>query len=227
VLLAASGALNVVLGLRLAAWRPSPPPVHPETSEPGASRAGPGADGPRRSGSMLDLYTPLALGHERPATFADAGAADETDLGHEVLCEIAREQSRQRWEAQRDGILRALRTQLADAAQRERKTADKVAALQGVLGLGTEEARAFAEAYAPIGHGRLDAIGARLEHEPADWSGAFDQLRGLFTDEDALVRERYGDERAAKLRAAEREERLVLLAIFATLAGRPWEDALR
>ena len=65
------------------------------------------------------------------------------------------------------------------------------------------------------------------DREPADWSGAFDQVRGLFADEDALVRARLGDERTARLQVAEREQRLVLLAIFATLAGRPWEDALR
>ena len=88
------------------------------------------------------------------------------------------------------------------------------------------EGRGLLDAYAEVRRGRMGEMRRLLEEEPADWSGVFDQVKALYGDEDELVRGRLGEERARRLREAQREERLALLAIAATLAGRAWEDAL-
>ena len=158
--------------------------------------------------------------HARP----DGGVGE--DLALRTLCDIGREQARQRWEPWKEGVQFLMRWYLSDPGVQERKTVEKTAEIQKLLGLSSQEGHELLGDYAGVRRERVAEVRRLIEQEPADWGGVFDQLKGLQTDEDALVLKRFGADRARTLSEALREERLLLLSVMATYAERPWEDSV-
>ncbi|MBI5479587.1 MAG: hypothetical protein HY906_12055 [Deltaproteobacteria bacterium] len=159
---------------------------------------------------------------ERPRH--DGGVGD--DLARRTLCDLGREQARQRWEPWKEDVAHLMRWYLSDPGTQERKAVEKTAEIQKLLGLSSQEGHQLLGDYAGVRRERVSEVRRLIDQEPADWGGVFDQLKGLQADEDALVLKRFGAERARKLAEALREERLLLLSVMATYADRPWEDSL-
>jgi hypothetical protein len=153
------------------------------------------------------------------------GGVDE-DVARRTLCDIGREQARQRWEPWKEDVLHLMRWYMSDPGTQERKTVEKTAEIQKLLGLTSQEGHQLLGDYAGVRRERVAEVRRLIDQEPADWGGVFDQLKGLQSDEDALVRKRFGAERAQKLSESLQEERLLLLSVMATYAGKPWEDSL-
>lgn len=149
-----------------------------------------------------------------------------SDLAPRTLCDIGREQARQRWEPWKEDVAHLMRWYLADPGIQERKTVEKTAEIQKLLGLTSQEGHQLLGDYAGVRRERVGEVRRLMDQDPADWGGVFDQLKGLQSDEDALVLKRFGAERSRKLAEALREERLLLLSVMATYADRPWEDSL-
>jgi hypothetical protein len=173
-------------------------------------------------GGRAAVATRPAAGVERPRR--DGGVGD--DLARRTLCDIGREQARQRWEPWKEDVLHLMRWYLSDPGAQERKTVEKTAEIQKLLGLSSQEGHQLLGDYAGVRRERVGEVQRLIDQEPADWGGVFDQLKALQADEDALVLKRFGAERAQKLAEALREERLLLLSVMATYADRPWEDSL-
>ena len=165
---------------------------------------------------------PPRLAVERPR--GDGGVG--LDLGSLTLCDIGRTQAKQRWEPWKEEALHLMRWYLADPGTQERKTVEKTAEIQKLLGLSSQEGHQLLGDYAGVRRERVAEVRRLIDQEPADWGGVFDQLKGLQADEDSLVLRRFGAARAGQLADALREERLLLLSVMATYADRPWEDAL-
>ncbi|HEY3357556.1 MAG TPA: hypothetical protein VGQ83_30170 [Polyangia bacterium] len=220
-LLLGSVALNVVLARR-AGERPAaaaPPPAPAERARRVVAR--------ESYPTIPEIgVRPERSVHERAGAAGDGGA-DELSLRRDILCDLAIENTRLRWEERRDEVLDVLRQQLADWEKQKRNTVIKVAEVQRLLGLTNGEALALYDGYANVRNQRVGAVRTYLAQDPPDWTQAFDQVSNLYTDQEQIVRDRFGETRARKLHDAEREERLVLLSIMATMAGRPLDDALR
>jgi hypothetical protein len=216
-LLAGSVALN--------AWQATHPPRPPSRPTVAAAPEPTAPERPALGGLLPDWGRPAFPAHE-PAmvTAVDAGL-DEAALNREILAWMARELSRQLVAMQRDGFRMALRDYLGDNNRQAGNAIEKTLEIRRLLGLRDDEARALYDEYSAARLRRVNAMRWGLEQEPVDWSGVFDQVKSLYADEEQIVRERFGDERARRLHDAERAERLAVLATFASLAERPWDDA--
>lgn len=149
----------------------------------------------------------------------EVGVAVQQDL----LSQIAREKLHAEWLGQRDSVLAHLRSQLADPdklAQDLRRDAEEYSKLAGAT---PEAAARFFEDYAAARARREEACRVAVAADPPRWQVLFDELRGMFADEDRLTEQRFGPEARQRLRAAQLEKRTVVLAIAAVYAGKPWD----
>jgi hypothetical protein len=230
LLLVASCGLNVYLYVRLRRERAAAGAA--TAARAVQDRVVEQCEAARRSplvGLIQELGGRAAAAAQQPPTAEgsrrDAGASD--DVSRRMLCDIARDQARQRWEPWKEVAPYLMRWYLSDPGIQERKTVEKTAEIQKLLGLSSQEGYQLLDDYAGVRRERVAEVRRLVEEEPANWGGVFDQIKALQTDEDALVRKRFGPERAQRLGDALREERLLLLSVLATYAGRPWEDSLQ
>jgi hypothetical protein len=154
----------------------------------------------------------------------DGGVGE--DPSHRFLCDVGRALAKQRLEPWKEDVAHLMRWYLSDPGVQERKTVEKTAEMQKILGLTTKEGYDLLSDYQGVRRERVNEVRRLMDQEPADWGGVFDQLKALQSDEDSLVQKRFGAERAQKLSESLREERLLLLSVMATYADRPWEDSL-
>lgn len=70
----------------------------------------------------------------------------------------------------------------------------------------------------------LQAMAPALSQDPPDWGAALDIVVDMYRGHDALARAAFGADAAEELRVSELDGRAAILAIGASLAGRPWED---
>jgi hypothetical protein len=229
LLLLASCGLNVYLYVHLrreraaaAAGAAARAPKERAAERCDAERRGPLAGLIRELGDRA-ATAPRPLPRPERA-WPDGGTGD--DLARRTLCDIGREQARQRWEPWKEDVAHLMRWYLSDPGVQERKTVEKTAEFQKLLGLSSQEGHQLLGDYSGVRRERVSEVQRLIDQDPPDWGGVFDQLKGLQTDEDALVLKRFGADRARTLAEALREERLLLLSVMATYAGRPWEDSV-
>ncbi len=214
--------------------RSSPPRAG---TDPAAGRGEAGrADEPRRvdtrrvaqgAGQGTDGLARLLLAARAAASMrasADEGADAEPDL-QTVLCRIAESSTRGAWLEKRAEILRSVRQGLADPGEQERDARDVAGRLARAAGAEDPGAAALESRYREVRAERLAAVQAAIDEPTVDYGAVLETTRGLFADEDRLVSEMFGSEALDRVRAAERESRLVVIAIVATLGGLPWEEA--
>jgi hypothetical protein len=66
----------------------------------------------------------------------------------------------------------------------------------------------------------------RLASDAPDYAAAIDVLKTLYADEDTMVGRLRGDGAVQTWRAQEAEGRTTVLAVAATFADEPWDDAI-
>jgi hypothetical protein len=231
LLFAVSLAGNVVLVRRpRSATVPSSPPP-PEESPVAELRT----QLAQCRGANLDLLVASFSGqHEVAARTPAAGNAGRPQpaepklvtpaVERDALSSIAIEHLRRSWEQSREPLSEILRREATDPQARAASLKRDVDEVAIALNLDESERSGFIERCSSIRTARLDAVAAEMTlHEP-DLNLVFDQIRGLFADEDNLVRSRYGADSADLYRATQLDKRTATLAILATLANQPWDD---
>ena len=164
---------------------------------------------------------PKALPIRRPLL---ATARVDAELQTAVLCKIAADSLRDRWERDREPITRGIRRSLADPQWREREWRNQSAEYGRVLELDDSDAATLADRYRPVRAKRVDEANAALARDPPDHRAVYEAARRLYADEDALVEEMFGPIALERFRASQLEKRTSILALLATQADMAWTD---
>jgi hypothetical protein len=149
------------------------------------------------------------------------------ELQQDMLSQVAREKLRDEWKKQERSILAGLRTSLADPAKQHddaQREGHKLATEAGFDDATTER---FLADYEQRRMACVATLRDALAADPPDWATALAEVRALYAYEDALARTLGGDDACKRLRTAQAEGRTVILAIGASLANQPWEQAVR
>lgn len=155
-----------------------------------------------------------------------APAKVDLDLQQSVLCDIARRHAKQRWFHKRHRAAGSLVRSLGDANMQQQNTARDVKAFGDVLGWSEAQRQDFTRQYSPLRQQRVAVARQALQRKPPNFKAVFVQLKGLFVDEDKLMRKLHGARAVSRLRAAQLEQRTLLAAIVAAMAGMPWDGQL-
>jgi len=144
------------------------------------------------------------------------------ELQHDALCVIALDHLHRQWEQSHDALFEVVRRDLLDPAKRAetlRRDLDQWAA---AMQLTPTQRDQLTTRYQPLRDARLDAAAAAASVSPPDFGAILEAMRGLFSDEDAVVRSMFGGEAVEHLRAAELEKRTAVLAIVSALGNQAW-----
>lgn len=242
VALAGSLAGNVLLWKRAPAPAPAPPlpsAVAPAPAPPVAPSLDAEACAAElqkwRSASWSLVLQSLGHGHGAsvPADPPPAGSAEpppedgDTVDGARLLCERAQDALRDTWLRDKDLILGTVAYAFSDPDEQARNQRQVLDAMVESAHLNGAQARKLEGAYVARRNAVVSASLAALRATPPDTRALFEQMRGMYTAEDDLLADIGGPESRAAWRAHERENRTVLLAVFATLADAPWDSATR
>ena len=149
-----------------------------------------------------------------------------TELQQSVLCDVARRKQRRRWYNKRQRIAESLVPNLEDQKKQQRDLNKDVDQFARVLGWSEAQKARFQQRYGQARQQRLASVLGALKQSPVAYDKVFAQVRGLYADEDRLVRELYGDRARQQLRAARLENRTVIMAIAAAMANMPWDHSM-
>jgi hypothetical protein len=165
----------------------------------------------------------------------DAGTGKDADAGDDggriesgaTLCTIAQRILSGEWRGKGPEILSSVKKSLGDPDEQEKNLKNEVKRFSETLSLDDKDRRLFEERFRDLRRTREKSIYDALSAEKTDYQALIGEVRGLFGDTDGLAGELFGTEAKIKLAGAEREGRLTVLAILASIAGTPWEDAAR
>ena len=170
-----------------------------------------------------------------PRTARDAGAVGPTgqsvldvdpDVADEVLCDVARSHLVQHWKREQANVTAAIRRSVFDDVRVATEMAGDLDRFATALAPSDEQREAFATRYRTARLARFEEARRALRREPVDYGSLFTTVRGLFADEDSIVRDLFGEESLTRLRALQAQKRTALLAILATYSDRSWDDAV-
>lgn len=153
-------------------------------------------------------------------------AAVDSELQQSVLCDITRRHQRERWFRKRHGIARSLVPSLKDRPKQQRELERDVKRFAGVLGWSEDQQVRFQQSYEQVRRERVTSALAALKRKPVAFGELLVQLRGLYSDEDRLVRELFGQQAADQLRASQLEKRTLIVALAAAMARVPWDHSI-
>lgn len=164
---------------------------------------------------------------ERPvAVRAESPPVSPQQARREWLCRAGEEHLREHWTAERAAFVENLRRSARDEDELRRGAESDADEIARQLELSAEERRDFTARYANVRRARVLEAAAALDRDPPEVAALVPIARALFVDEDALVAERFGEQRRQRLRAAQTARRTGVLAIAAALAAEPFDEAL-
>jgi hypothetical protein len=234
VMVGVSVLVNGALAWKLLGSEPVrvPPPVPqgavqgPADGPGGARRPGPRKGRPQPSGTMLSIARLLAGATQAKGDLP----GDKPDAGpptvEQTLCRIARNALKDDWLGKRQEIVQGVLKGLADPAEQERNVRSNAVRFAKILKLEGEDKAKLEQRYRDVRMARIGQIRAAIEDEPVNFEAVLDETRGLFSDEDRLMADLFGREASVTINTSERESRVAILIIIATLAGIPWEEAV-
>jgi len=155
-----------------------------------------------------------------------AEASVGAELQQSVLCDITRRKQHRRWFDKRNKIAESLVPNLLDHDKQQRDLEKDVKEFSRVLGWSEAQGARFQRRYEQARRKRLASIVKALQREPRAFDAVLSQVKGLYGDEDRLVRELFGDKARQQLRAARLENRTVIMAIAAAMAKVPWDHSI-
>jgi hypothetical protein len=145
----------------------------------------------------------------------------------EVLCERGKQTLRDTWRSERDKTADNLAKSFDDAAEQEKNAASEALKMRDVVGLDDRQAAEVARASREKRLARVAEARAALAREPRDFAALLATLRGLFADEDAILERVAGASAKEAWRAEQHDGRTILMALFAAMADRDWEESIR
>jgi len=150
----------------------------------------------------------------------------DLELQQSVLCDLAKRKVRQRWKGKREKIAANLLEELKDPAKQRKDAEKEVAQFAATLGLSEGQKGELMRRYGAERAQRIQMARAALERKSGRYQALLKEVRLLFAGEDRLVKEIAGAAAREQLRAAQLEERTLILAILAAMADQPWEQAV-
>lgn len=156
----------------------------------------------------------------------DAGTpASGFDEQQAALCEVAEDHLRRHWVAERDNIVATLEGVGTDDWA-ERWMDKKVDSLEDILGITGQQADLLTEAYTSLWAHHGPVLHGLLSAQPVDFAAVVKAVLDFIREEDKLIASLLGEAAGADYRNSELKSRTAILAIFATFANMPWDDAL-
>ena len=172
---------------------------------------------------------PAAPGEHGAAPATGPGAPPrvvDLELQQSVLCDLAKRKVRQRWKGKREKIAANLLEELKDPAKQRKDAEEEVAQFAATLGLSEGQKGELMRRYGAERAQRIRMARAALERKSGRYQALLKEVRLLFAGEDRLVKDIAGAAAREQLRAAQLEERTLILAILAAMADQPWEQAV-
>jgi hypothetical protein len=217
ILLTLSVGLNVFLWLR----KPQPAPARPHVPVERETHAEPRAEPPRFLGLPQRRETPPAQPTSAPRTSAPVMAVDE-NVQQDVLCTLAEQDLRRNINKDRDDVIAALRKSFAKADKQDADAREEGEKQAATIGLSGDAEERYLAAYREKRLARIASARSAIDGDPPDYQGLMNAAIGLYADEDALAQRFGGDAGRDRLRAAELEGRVSILAIVAAYADVPF-----
>jgi len=138
------------------------------------------------------------------------------------LCDITAVEARKGWNSRRDSIVDSL-SRVGTETWIDEHISDKLSAHERHYDLDAADREALEEGYVALWY-QHEEVQQLIADE--DWVGLIDSARDYWRDEDQLVTDLLGAERAATHRAADLRGRTSIMAIFATLGDLPWGQSI-
>jgi len=191
--------------------------IRPSAAAPRDAPAAPTDDSatPRPPGESDTIPAPPPQGASTVVT---------ADLQQEVLSQVAREHLSRQWLDKKADIIRAVRNDIDDPERRLQSAVRDGEEIASILDLDSAETSSLIEDYRRLRAPRVERI--REAFDDDDLLAASREVRELFAEEDAMAEARRPGSGAQRLRMAYLEKRTAILAILATLADVPWDDAI-
>jgi hypothetical protein len=159
----------------------------------------------------------------------DAGEGDDSGpvVAESQLCSIARRTLANEWKSKGADIMAAIKKSVSDPQEQEKNLIGEVKRFSETLKLGDEDRQKLEQKFRENRQTREKAINDLLATDKIDYQALINQARGLFTDADDAVGGLFGNDAKTKLADSEREGRLTVLAIIASIADTPWDEAAK
>jgi hypothetical protein len=144
-----------------------------------------------------------------------------------ALCAKAENALRDEWRRNGFFIAMNLKRSFNDPDEQERNLSQTLDAMKDVAGLDQQEAASLEAAYRDKRAAAVASARDAFDKDPPDMGAVVDAAKSVFSDEDALLGRIAGDSGRDAWRAHELENRTTLLALFASLSGKDWDDSIR
>jgi len=141
----------------------------------------------------------------------------------QALCDMAKAHTRAHWLREKENIMHMFK-QVGTDEFTEQDIANKLAAHQHRYSLSDSDVTRLETSYQEL----MDAHAPNLQRHinDGDWSGLIDVAKDYWREEDKLVSDVLGHGRKDEHRGHELGSRTAILAIIATLAGKPWDETI-
>ena len=144
----------------------------------------------------------------------------------EALSLVGQVAAKQDWNEKRDELVESVLDSLADDERQLRDADGDARRFADALELTESEHELLERRYREPRLARMEELEQALDEDEPDYGAAFEALRGLYADEDALIEELFGADARDRLHDYEIDKRATILAIAATYAGLDWQQAI-
>ncbi|MCA9621289.1 MAG: hypothetical protein KC731_19840 [Myxococcales bacterium] len=148
---------------------------------------------------------------------------EEAEGARAFLCNVGEEVLRDQWESGKQAAAEQLGRELGTEAWVKNDLELRMARLKAMSDLSDRDADTLERGYRGLWHRHGDRM--RAQAAEGAWEDVAETVRAFWREEDELVGGVLGDAGARNFRDGEAAARTALLAVFATYAELPWDDA--